>query len=409
VSRAYFENDTLVSMPRLPGRKTQALVAFGLRAAGGEGRLPPSVSVGATFEQMTAFENLHAAAWQVLKGKRGKLHANRLFYGIERRLLALQASLRDGSYRPGPYQTFWIRDPKPRLISAPPLIDRVVHHAVVRVIEPRFERRFIAHSYACRRGKGQHRALSKFVPWARAHRYVLLLDVHRFFPSVDHEVLKAELRRAVGDRDALWLLDTIIDGSNRQEPVTRWYPGDSLLSPVERRRGLPIGNLTSQFFGNVMLDRVDHLVKDRLRVKRYLRYADDMALFHDDAEVLRDARSAIVEELSAMRLSLNEGKSRLRRVKEGIRFLGFVVTPSDIRLAQPAVRRARVRGRALTRGYAAGILRLEDVRASWRGWCAHVEHGRTQGLVRAVAEARVFTCNRAVARSDSATCAEPRP
>ena len=115
------------------------------------------------------------------------------------------------------------------------------------------------------------------------------------------------------------MLDVIIDGSNPQERVEPGYfPGDDLFAPFERRRGLPIGNLTSQFLANVLLDRIDHLIKDRLRVRAYLRYIDDLALFHDDPEVLRAARLAVVEELGSMRLRPNEGKSRLRRPEEGL-------------------------------------------------------------------------------------------
>ena len=150
-----------------------------------------------TFDRITDFENLRQAAWAVFKGKRDRAAANALFYDLEGRLLALQRDLRGGTYRHGPYRTFTIADPKPRLISAAGLIDRVVHHAIVGVIEPRFERRFIHHSYACRVGKGQHRALDQFVCWARGHRFTMVLDVQKFFPSIDHEVLKQVVFRHV--------------------------------------------------------------------------------------------------------------------------------------------------------------------------------------------------------------------
>lgn len=364
--------------------------------------------MGSLFDRAVTFENLHAAAWEVFRGKRDKLHAQRFFAGLEKNLFALQDELRTGSYRPGPYRTFWIHDPKPRLISAAPLRDRVVHHAVVRVVEPIFEKRFIHDSYACRPGKGNHRALRRFVGWARAHRYVLMLDVHRFFPSIDHEVLKAEIRRGLGDERLLRLLDTVIDGSNPQERVLRWFPGDDLFTPLERRRGLPIGNLTSQWLANVLLDRVDHLVKDRLRMKRYLRYVDDAALFHDDREVLADARAAIVNELAAMRLSLNARKSRLRQCREGLTFLGFVVTPKHVRLAQSAVRRARAQGRALVHDYARGQVDLETVRCSWVSWLAHVGQGDTQGLVRSVARGRVFRATPSAGSRGGAPCLSGR-
>lgn len=342
------------------------------------------------FERVVAFENLHAAAWEVFRGKRGRETANALFNRLEAVLLGLEAELRSGTYRPGPYHTFWIFDPKPRLISAAPLRDRIVHHAVVRVIEPLFERRFIHHSYACRTDKGNHRALDQFVRWSKAKRYVLMLDVHKFFPSVDHIVLKGEIRRGLKDARTLDLLDRIIDGSNPQEPVPEWFPGDELLTPSLRRRGIPIGNLTSQFLANVLMDRVDHLVKDRLRVKRYLRYVDDLAVFHDDRGFLLEVRGAIREELRAMRLRLNEGKSRLRRVKEGLTFLGFTVTPRGVRLAAPSVRRHRSRLRALQAAYARGEIDLREVRSRLLAFQAHAAHGDTFRLLNKSGRATPF-------------------
>lgn len=332
------------------------------------------------FERVTDFENLHAAAWEVFRGKRDRLHAARLFHRLERELLVLQRELRDRSYAPGPYRTFYILEPKKRLISAAPLRDRIVHHALVRVIEPIFERRFIHHSYACRRGKGNHRCLEQFVQWARAKRFVLVMDVEKFFPSADHAVLKEVLRRTLRDPGVLWLIDTIIDGGGSDEAPLRFFPGDELFTPASRPRGLPIGNLTSQFLANVLLDVVDHAVKERLRARRYLRYVDDLAIFHDSRAFLVEMREAVREELLGLRLRLNERKSRLRRVREGVRFLGFVVTPDRLRLDRDAVRRSRRRVRALQEGFRDGALRFADVRRSLDAFSAHARHGTTHRL-----------------------------
>ena len=157
----------------------------------------------------------------------------------------------------------------------------MVHHAVHAVIAPLFERGFIDHTYANRAGKGTHRALARYERLRDRHRYVLRGDIYRYFPAIDHEVLKADLRRRIACRQTLAVLDRIVDASNPQEPVNLYYPGDDLFTPFERRRGLPIGNLTSQLFANVYLDRFDHFVTEVLRAP-YLRYADDFALFADD-------------------------------------------------------------------------------------------------------------------------------
>lgn len=330
------------------------------------------------WQQVASFENLHRAAYRVLCGKRGKVHAGDFFFDLETNLLRLQRALADQTYRPGGYRSFWITDPKPRMISAASFRDRVVHHALIGVIEPFFEHRFIAHSYACRREKGTHRALQQFVGWTRSSRYVLKMDIHKFFPTLDHDILKERLRRVLKDSEVLWLCDLIIDGSNEQEVVVQHFPGDDLFTPLARRRGLPIGNLTSQFFANVYLDALDHFVKERLRLKLYLRYADDFCCFHEDKRVLSDVRAAIVEFLFGLRLRLNEGKSRLRQVKEGIEFLGFVVTPELMRLSQTAVSRQRRRLKRLQRGYASGLLSWREIAMSLQAWNAHVRCGTTR-------------------------------
>lgn len=317
-------------------------------------------------------------------GKRTRPEAASFFLDLERNLLTLQRELIDFTYSPGAYRAFWIRDPKLRLISAAPFRDRVVHHALVDLIEPAFERRFIDHSYASRRGKGTGRARCQFVRWARASRFVLEMDVRKFFPSIDHDILKVRLRRALKDTRVLWLCDRIIDASNEQEAGPRWFPGDDLFAPLDRRRGVPIGNLTSQLFANVYLDSLDHMVTDGLRVGRYLRYVNDFCCFGDDRRALQTVRAHVVEHLAGLRLRLNEDKSRLRRVGEGIEFLGFVVYPDVIRLGPTAVRRQRRRVRALRAAYAKGQRSLVEVAASLRSWHAHAAQGSTARLRAAV-------------------------
>jgi retron-type reverse transcriptase len=346
--------------------------------------------IGDLWKHVTSFENLYCATFQVLRGKRGQCAAGDFFFHLERNLLQLQQELRTQTYRPGVYRTFWITDPKRRLISAAPFRDRVVHHALVRMMEPIFDRRFLFQSYACRMGKGTHRALRQFTDWARSSRYVLKMDIAKFFPSLDHAVLKERIRRTIKDPQVLWLCELIIDGSNEQEEVVQHFPGDDLFTPVTRRHGIPIGNLTSQFFANVYLDALDHFVKEQLRVKRYLRYVDDFCCFADDKLLLTEVRAAIAAFLLGLRLRLNEGKSRIRQVKEGVEFLGFVVFPTHLRLNQTAVRRQRRRLRRLQRAYASGALRWAEVAASLRAWNAYAAHGTTWQLRADVFRRTVF-------------------
>ena len=344
--------------------------------------------VGNIWQQVVSFDNLLAASYRALRGKRSRPDAAAFFMDLEHNLVHLQDRLASGSYQPETYRTFEIREPKRRLISVAPFGDRVVHHALVRVIEPWFERRFIHHSYACRRGKGQHRCLERFVPWARGSRYVLQCDVRRFFPSIDHEILKQQLARVIKDRRVLDLAERIIDGSNPQDEATVYFAGDDLFTPWIRRRGLPIGNLTSQFFANVYLDSLDHFVKERLRIRRYLRYCDDFALMGEDRQALWSARDRLGEHLAALRLKLHPRKSRVRRVGEGIEFLGFVVGQRSMRVRRSTVRRMRRRLRRLERSLAAGEIGLDRVRQSLQSSLAHMAHGDTLTLRRALVSSR---------------------
>ena len=228
------------------------------------------------FDRVAAFDALCAAALRAAAGKRRAPGPAAFLTNLEPEVLRLERELRAGTWRPGGYVSFEVRDPKRRLISAAPFRDRVVHHALHAVIAPLFERGFIDHTYANRVGKGTHRAVARYERLRDRHRWVLRGDVYRYFPAIDHEVLKADLRRRIACRRTLAVLDRIVDASNPQEPVHLYYPGDDLFTPYERRRGLPIGNLTSQLFANVYLDRFDHFVTEVLRAP-YVRYVDDCA------------------------------------------------------------------------------------------------------------------------------------
>lgn len=297
---------------------------------------------------------------------------------MEPECFRLAAELADGSWQPGQYHTFTIREPKPRLISAAPFRDRVVHHALVAVLEPHFERRFVAHSYACRVGKGTHRALERAAALSRKRRFVLKGDISRFFPSIDHEILKGEVRRVIADERLLAVLGRVIDGSNAQEPVLAWFEGDDLFTPVARRRGLPIGNLTSQFMANVLLDRLDHLVMDREGYGEYVRYCDDFMVFADTRAELWALRGRIVRQLADMRLLLHERKGGVHRTSSPVPFLGFTMRSGLKRLQRAAVVRGRRRLRGSLRECAEGAIDAETLRArvaSWRGHALHASNG----------------------------------
>jgi RNA-directed DNA polymerase len=308
------------------------------------------------FDGIADFAALVRAARRAIRGKRAKPGAAAFMAGLETEVLRLERELRSGTWRPGRYVEIEVFVPKHRIVSAAPFCDRVVHHALCAVVEPIFERGFIFDSYANRAGKGTHKAVARYERCRDRHRHVLGCDIYRYFPAIDHQILKDDLRRRIACPRTLWLVDAVIDGSNPQEPVHLHYPGDDLLTPLTRRRGLPIGNLTSQFFVNVYLDGLDHFIKEVLGAP-YLRYVDDFALFDDDPAVLAEWQARIAAHLARRRLSLHPGKTRIVSTQTPATFLGFVLLPGGRRrLPEENVRRFHNRLRGLRDRYHAGTV-----------------------------------------------------
>ena len=302
--------------------------------------------------------------------------------GVADHLLELQAELVTGSYRPGPYKQFTIQEPKRRLISAAPFRDRVVHHALCNLIEPLFESRFIPDSYANRVGKGTHRAVERCQAFSRSHSHVLRLDIVKHFPSIDHQILYDNLSRVIADGQVLELVGTILasgDGIADQDYRPPLFKGDDLLAWC-RPRGLPIGNLTSQFWSNCHLHPLDLFVKRELGCKAYLRYVDDFALFADSKTQLWEWKQRIIERLATMRLCVHESKAQVLPVRCGIPWLGFVVYPSHRRMK---ARKVVETTRRLSERYDAwrcGSISFGEFDASVQGWINHVRYADTWGL-----------------------------
>ncbi len=346
------------------------------------------------YPQVCDWENLLLAFRRARRGKRGKPDVCRFEFDVEEELLRLQEELVGRTYTPGEYHHFRIHDPKERVISAAPFRDRVVHHALCNIIEPLLGRSFIHDSYACRKGRGLHRALERSSQFARRFRYVLKADIVRFFPSIDQQVLLRLLERRIGDRHVLDLIATILrSGANVPSlpggPM--WFAGDDLFAAL-RPRGLPIGNLTSQLFANVYLDSLDHFIKDELGLKGYIRYADDILCFADTKGALHELRSAIERFLARLRLCVHEGKTQVMPVAHRVPFLGMVVRPSHRRLKHANVQRIHERVRRLRSAYASGEINAVQAKASLMGWKGFAEGARARGLTRTIfKEARLTT------------------
>lgn len=256
-------------------------------------------------------------AWRkARRGKRYTATASAFERNLDTELTTLHNELLNESYIPGAYRSFSIHEPKRRKISAAPFRDRVVHHALCSVITPIYERKFIYDSYANRVGKGTHRALDRCTQFMRRYNYVLQCDVQQFFPAIDHAILKAILADTLRCEPTLRLCAKVIDsgvGVLTDEYDMHYFPGDDLLAAV-RPRGLPIGNLTSQFWANVYLNDLDQFVKHSLGCKGYVRYVDDFLLFADDKVTLHRWQDEIVHFLQGLRLTIHENRAHPRPV-----------------------------------------------------------------------------------------------
>jgi retron-type reverse transcriptase len=330
------------------------------------------------FSVVASFDNLLLAARKAARCKRKSPGLLDFFAHFEDEVWLLHDTLQDRTWRPGGYHTFIITSPKQRLISAAPFRDRVVHHALINVIGPLLERSMIDDSYANRAGKGTHRAIARYQHYLRRFRYVLKCDIRKFFPSVDHLLLKSMLHRMIACPDTRWLIDTVIESGNTGENPIDYFAGDDLFSPLERAKGLPIGNLTSQFFANYYLNGFDHFVRESLRCRGYVRYVDDFALFADSKAELWHMKDKVEHYLESIRLRLNPKATALYPSSDGRRFLGHIVFSSHCLLPSLNVRLFRKKLRAMP------VPPGEKERSSIAGWLGHARQANTRNLVRSL-------------------------
>jgi retron-type reverse transcriptase len=285
------------------------------------------------------------------------------------------------TYEAKPLKQFTIRDPKPRIISASDFRDRVVHHALCNIIEPIFEKSFIHDSYANRKGKGTHAALKRFDLFKRkvsrngkqlpdaddknhVYGYILKADVRHYFDSVDHEIMMQVINRRIKDEKILWLIRKILDNHNCK-----------IIG-----KGMPIGNLTSQFFANVYLNELDYFVKHKLRAKYYIRYVDDFVIFSRSKAQLESYKSEINEFLKSIKLELHPQKSNIIPLRNGVNFLGFRMFYKHRLLKKSNIRQIKQRLEYFQRLYKDGILEKPDILVSLEGWSAYAIHANTYKL-----------------------------
>lgn len=321
------------------------------------------------YSKIISKENLYRSAYMASRGRRYRDTTADFNFHLEEEIEKLHNELTNKTYRHGKYRVFTVYDPKEREIAAAPFRDRVVHHAVHDIIEPVIDETFIHDSYACRQDKGTHKAVGRAQSFLRVNRYCFHGDVKKYFFSINRCILKEILRERIEDRDLLWLLNEIVDSALE------------ISDDKGSVKGLPIGNLTSQFFANLYLNELDRFIKFNLKQRYYLRYMDDFLVFSSDRNELTELKGKIRRFLKdKLELNLHEGKSQIFKTEGGIKFLGFRIYGNYRRLVSDNARRFKKRLKKFAFLLRYHKIKLGEVCDSVRCWTAHSRYANTKKL-----------------------------
>lgn len=317
------------------------------------------VTVNNLYPQIYDYGNLWESYKAAIKNKTQRPDVLRFEWQLEENLINIQNHLIYKTWTPHPFREFTVYEPKRRDISAPVFRDRIVHHALCRVIEPYFERRFVGCSYACRVGLGTHAAVhaaQKYIKRAASGAYIFKGDISRYFYSISHDLLRSQYRRVIQCKDTLWLMDTIVNqgGSNGV--------------------GIPIGALTSQLLANIALDPLDHYVKDVLGAQRYARYMDDFIVVADTKAEARDYWWQIQNYVEfKLGLTLNP-KSCIQPLNKGLNFCGYRIWPTHTLPRKRNIRRVKKRLRKMINLYHTGKCTEHAINQVWASYLGYMKH-----------------------------------
>ena len=273
------------------------------------------------FDGIISLENLFSAWNEFKKGKEIKVDVQKFAFNLEDNIFELYNQLAGNKYQHSNYTSFYLCDPKLRHIHKAEVKDRVLHHAMVKIIEPIFERQFIFDSYSSRKEKGTHKAIKrlKSFAWRLSQNntkivWALKCDIKKFFDSVDHEILLDIVKKEIGNGEATDLI----------ENITRSFE-------TEQGKGIPLGNLTSQLFSNIYLNEFDQFIKRKLQIRHYVRYADDFIILSRDKIYLENLILKIDEFLQKkLKLQLHRKKVFIKQWRQGVDFLGYIIYPHHI-------------------------------------------------------------------------------
>lgn len=320
-----------------------------------------------TYNSIISLENLLISWQEFLQGKKKRKDIADFSVRLIDNILLLHAELKEKSYKHGSYFAFKINDPKPRDIHKASVRDRIVHHAIYRLLYPYFDNKFIFDSYSCRIDKGTHRAINRFREFGRKVSrndtktvWILKCDIRKFFATIDHKVLKDILNRSIKNNDVMWILEEVID---------------SFQTGKDKNMGLPLGNLTSQLFINIYMNEFDQFMKRKLKVKYYIRYADDFVILNRDKSYLINLIPQISEFLEKeLSLSLHPNKVFIKTLSSGIDFLGWINFPHH-RVLRTATKRRIFRR-----------LQQNNSKETLASYLGILKHGNTNKIIQRILE-----------------------
>jgi RNA-directed DNA polymerase len=327
------------------------------------------VSENNIYEKLYSYENLELAFQKARRGKTLKDYIIEFETNLKENLQQLRNELVMQTYQPRPLKTFILRDPKTRKISKSDFRDRVIHHAICNLIESVFDKRFIHDSFANRLGKGTLNAIKRFDHFKRKvsknntiRCYVLKADIKSYFDTVNHDILMKLLSKRIHDGRLMWLIRTILDNHHGKES----------------NKGMPLGNLTSQFFANVYLNELDQYVKHKLRARYYIRYVDNFVVLHQSRKLLEEYKSKIDLFLKEnLNLTLHPDKSKILILEKGISFLGFRIFPYHRLLVKKNMRKFERKLEQVKQDYLNEKVDREKVIERFEGWLAYATHANT--------------------------------
>ncbi len=329
------------------------------------------------YNEIISLENLFEAWKEFSNGKRDKKDVQEFSFALMDNIFSLHSDLSNHTYKHGGYQAFKINDPKPRDIHKASVRDRLLHHAIYRILYPFFDKTFIADSYSCRLNKATHKAVNKF----RSYFYkvsknntrtcwVLKCDIIKFFANIDHKILVKILKEYISNENIIWLLKNVIN---------------SFSSEKDTSVGLPLGNLTSQLLVNIYMNKFDQFVKHKLKVKCYMRYADDFIILADDKKWLEEQITLVREFLHReLKLELHPDKIFIKTVSSGVDFLGMVNFPDHRILRTKTKKRMFKKIDNKYHDWRNGLIAEKSLNQSWQSYLGMLKHCNGYGMVKKI-------------------------